>query len=171
MSTFDASRGECSVFTFKDGLLSKIAHDLRVKVERFEVKVDGDQVLATFDPRSLKVVCARKDGRDDHGALSSGDRSKIEGNIQKDVLATSKFPEIRFVGSVAIEGERATASGQLTLHGQTRPLTIEGRRDGARWVARVRLHQPDFGITPYSAMLGTLRLQPHVEVELSLPAE
>ncbi|MEZ4248058.1 MAG: hypothetical protein R3B99_07445 [Polyangiales bacterium] len=41
MSTFDATRAECSVFTYKDGLLSKIAHDLRVKVERFEVKVDG----------------------------------------------------------------------------------------------------------------------------------
>ncbi|MCB9599113.1 MAG: YceI family protein [Sandaracinus sp.] len=171
MSTFDATRAECSVFTYKDGLLSKIAHDLRVKVERFEVKVDGENVEATFDAKSLRVVCARKDGVDSHGTLSSGDRSKIESNIQKDVLETSRHPEIRFTGKATIDGDRATVTGQLTLHGTTRPLTIEGRREGGRWVGRTRLHQPDFGITPYSAMLGTLKIQPTVEVELSLPAD
>lgn len=171
MSVFDATRADCSVFTFKDGLLSKVAHDLRVKVERFEVKVDGERVEATFDPKSLRVVCARKDGRDDHGALSSGDRAKIEGNIQKDVLATARHPEIRFSGTAKIEGERATVTGQLTLHGTTRTITVEGRREGGRWVGRTRLHQPDFGITPYSAIFGTLRLQPAVEIELSMPVE
>jgi hypothetical protein len=37
-------------------------------------------------------------------------------------------------------------------------------------VARVRLHQPDLGIKPYSAMLGTLKIQPGVAVEISVPA-
>ena len=171
MRTFDASVAECHVFTFKDGLLSKIAHDLRVKVERLEVRVEGDRVEATFDPKSLRVVCARKDGHDAHGTLSSGDRSKIESNIQKDVLETSRHPEVRFSGTAQIDGDRVTVSGQLTLHGTTRSITVQGRREGTRWVGRTRLHQPDFGITPYSAMLGTLKIQPDVEIEIAVPAE
>lgn len=33
----------------------------------------------------------------------------------------------------------------------------------------MRVHQPDFGITPFKAMLGALRIQPQVDVELVVP--
>ncbi len=38
------------------------------------------------------------------------------------------------------------------------------------WTAEVRLQQPDFGIRPYRAMLGTLRVQPDVLIRMSVPA-
>ena len=35
---------------------------------------------------------------------------------------------------------------------------------------KFELHQPDYGIMPYSAMLGALKVQPKVKVVFSAPA-
>jgi hypothetical protein len=37
-------------------------------------------------------------------------------------------------------------------------------------VSEVRVHQPDFGIKPYSAALGALKVQADVTVKVSAPA-
>ena len=42
---FDATSAECLVFTYKEGLLSALAHDLEIRVPGFEVDVD-DATLA-----------------------------------------------------------------------------------------------------------------------------
>ena len=48
---------------------------------------------------------------------------------------------------------------------------VPGRRDGDRLRAEVTIHQLAFGIRPYTALLGTLRVRPDVIVRLSVPAE
>jgi hypothetical protein len=63
MPKFNESQAECLVFTFKDGLLSKIAHDLKVQVTRLVVDVTPVAVRAEFDLQSLRVVVAMKDGQ------------------------------------------------------------------------------------------------------------
>ena len=164
----------CTVFTFKEGVLSAIAHDLKLRVATLDVKVTGDtEIVATFDARSLRVVCAQKNGTDDTGALSASDRQKIEETIAKDVLESRRFPEIRFA-STAVErshgGDTYLVRGDLTLHGVTRSISFTARTEGALRVAEVTLHQPDFGITPYRAMLGALKLRPDVRVRVEVSA-
>jgi polyisoprenoid-binding protein YceI len=171
MPAFGPERAECLVFTYKDGMLSAVAHDLKLRVGRFTVEVadDASAVDARFEARSLEVVGAMRNGAE-AGGLSARDRQTIEVNLKKDVLAADRYPEIRFVSSsIARDGDRAVVQGTLTLHGRTRPLTVEARRSDGRWRARVTLRQPDFGIKPYSAMFGTLRIKPEVLVEISLP--
>lgn len=172
MPTYDASQVECLVFSFKEGLLSKIAHDLKIRVETLELTVDGDSVEARFDAGSLRVVCARKDGRDASGTLSGGDKKKIEKNLREDVLHARRHPDVRF-RSTKIERAEAHADieGELTLHGVTRTVRARATLEGGRWVSELTLHQPDFGIKPYSAMLGTLKIQPDVRVRVSVAAE
>ncbi len=170
---YDASNAECLVFTFKEGVLAAVAHDLKIRVNRFRIDLDDDlgALEATFDPASLEVVTARKDGRDAPGALGANDKRKIEKNIGADVLETRRYREIGFRSSeVLVEGDQARITGTLELHGTSRPLRLSARKDGARWRADVTVNQPDFGITPYRAMMGTLRVQPAVRIELTLPA-
>lgn len=173
MGSFGPDKARCHVFTFKEGLLSPVAHDLKIAVARFDVAVDSEAgtVRATFDARSLSVVAAMKDGREDRSALSEKDKAKIAKNIAGDVLSTSRHPEIRFEGAVVGDAgaDRFEVRGKLTLAGRTREVTAPVVREGGRLVARARLHQPDFGIKPYSAMLGTLKVQADVEVEVSVP--
>lgn len=174
MPTYDASTAECLVFTFKEGLLSKIAHDLKIKVTNFQLEVDVDagRVSAEFDAKSLQVVNAMKNGAEAPSSLSSGDKSKIGGQIIDDVLHANQHPTIRFAsGSVAARADGGyDLSGDLTLHGITRPISIQTQRAGDRQVAELTLHQPDYGITPYKAMMGTLKVQADVKITLSVPA-
>jgi len=174
MPKYDASAAHCHVFTFKDGLLSKVAHDLKLEVTRFSVDVaeDHSKLEASIDLASLKVVCARKDGRDDPGSLSESDQRKIEKNMAGDVLHTKRHPDARFVATTIIpEGDNAfRVTGDLSLHGQTRPVSARAERRGDRFVAELSLNQRDFGIKPFSAMMGTLKVKPEVRVELSVPS-
>jgi polyisoprenoid-binding protein YceI len=166
----DPAAAECRVLTYKEGLLSPVAHDLDLRVGRFTVDLAErlDAVEGRFDARSLEVVTAMRDGRPS-GALSARDKRTIERTIVDEVLEARRFPEIVFRSTaVALKGDEATVDGQLTLHGRTRALRLRARKGGGWWTVEVRLHQPDFGITPYRAFLGTLRIQPEVAVRLRI---
>jgi hypothetical protein len=38
-------------------------------------------------------------------------------------------------------------------------------------VVELKLHQPDFGIKPFSAALGALRVKPDVMIRVSVPRQ
>jgi polyisoprenoid-binding protein YceI len=173
MTHFDASSAECLVFTYKEGLLSTVAHDLKIRVTRFTI--DADEATRTieawFDARSLRVVCAMRDGVEARGELTAANKREIEGNIVRDVLDAATYPDIRFTGSAVEEGgERYVITGRLALHGRQRQIRAHVRRAGDRFIAEARVHQPAFGVRPYSALLGTLKVQPDVTVQISVPA-
>jgi polyisoprenoid-binding protein YceI len=172
MHEFDESTAECLVFTYKEGLLSAVAHDLKIRVGRFRVVVDESQrtVEGRFDADSLRVVCAMSGGVEAKGTLSAEQKREIEANIVRYVLEAEKYPEVRYVSS-AVEDERGgfRVRGQLQLHGVRRAVEVTVRRSRRRYVAGARIHQPDFGIRPYSALLGTLKVRADVEVQLILP--
>jgi polyisoprenoid-binding protein YceI len=170
MPTYDQSQADCFVYAFKEGLLAAVGHDVKLRVGKLEVRADGEQVVATFDPASLTVVTAMRQGAENPGALSDKDKRTIEGYVRDDILHPRRYPKIEFRSrEIAAEDDGWDVEGDLTLHGRTR--TVKGRVEqrGDRVVGRVRLHQPDFGIEPFKAMLGTLKIQPVVEVELSVP--
>jgi len=166
----DASTAECLVFTQKEGLLSKIAHDLKIRVTKFTLAWDGDTLSARFDPRSLRVVDAMVKGRESPGALGAGDKKKIEKSIVSDVLHPRKHRSIEFRSSeVAPEGDGYRVKGELDLHGVTRSISAKVKLSGGHWSAQVTIDQPAYGIEPFSAMLGTLKVKPKVRVRISLP--
>lgn len=169
MVRFDAATADCRVFTFKDGALSAIAHDLELTVGRFTIEVGDDLAIdARFALDSLRVAHAVKDGRAS-GALSDGDKRKIEKTMADEVLDLRRHPEASFRGKAVAAGTGFQLTGELTLHGKTRPLTVTTRAVDGRQVAEVTLHQPDFGIKPYSGMLGTLKIRPGLKLRVSVP--
>lgn len=173
MARYDSSNADIHILSFKDGMLAKLAHDLKMKVERFTITVDEEKkhIDASFDARSVKVVCRRKNGEDDPSGLNALEIATIHSNIEGDVLESKKFQDIRFVStSITPEGEGYRIVGDLTLHGKTKSLTTVAKRKNGRFEAEVKLHQPDFGIKPYSAMMGALKVQADVIVTVSVPA-
>lgn len=172
MATFDANTADCFVFTFKEGILSPIAHDLKLRLSRFEVRVSEElRIEARFDASSLRVVAAVRNGSLDHRALSSKNRADIESSIAADVLHPMRYPHIRFVSTeVERRGDGYVVRGDVSIKDRSRSLTLQARKAGARIVAETSLHQPDFGIKPFSAMLGALRIKPDIRVQIELPA-
>jgi polyisoprenoid-binding protein YceI len=173
MPKFNESQAECLVFTFKDGLLSKMAHDLKVRVTRLQVDVTPSAVHAEFDLQSLRVVVAMKDGQENPESLSDADKAKIADQIGKEVLHSSEHPSAVFNSRSVTRREDGgySITGDLTLHGVTKTIQAETRLEGRRQVASIELHQPDYGITPFKAMMGTLKVKPDVVVQLSVPQD
>lgn len=160
------------MFTYKEGVLSPLAHDLVLRVADFEVDIDlqGGHVTARFDPRSLQVVDAAKNGAPVHGTLKEKDKRQIEENIRKEVLASDRYEAIRYLGtSVTPEADGFRIQGKLHLHGKQRELPLLSRAQGDMQVIEAKIHQPDFGIRPFTAMMGTLKVKPDVTVCVALP--
>lgn len=172
MVDFDSNSAECSVFTFKEGLLSAVAHDLKLAVGRFALRAGKDGVEGRWEAASLTVKSVMKDGHEVSGALGQRDFDKIAKTVREEVLQSARYPEIIFTSTaVTLDGERARIAGDLSLCGRKRSINVEARLADGRWVAEVVLHQPDYGIKPYSAMLGALKIKPDVKVRVSLPAD
>jgi len=167
--SFDAATAECLVFTYKAGLLAGVAHDLKLRVERFEIAMDDAGIRARFDSGSLRVVSAQVGGKDDLRALSERDRREIEATIAREVLDARRHPAIEFRSGPVAPSPQPAIEGTLILRGREQPLTLEARRDGDRAVVETILHQPAFGIRPYTAMLGALRIRPDVRVRITTP--
>ena len=171
MTVHDASSAQCYVFTYKDGLLARAAHDLRLGVGRFSVDIsdENNSASGTFDATSLTVLVAVSDGGVEE-TLKASDQKKIGSHINKDVLQSAKHPEINFVSTkVTPKGEGYTIEGNLSIKGRQRLQSIDVVAEGDHWVAYTTIHQPDFGITPFKALMGAIRIKPDVEVTLRVP--
>jgi YceI-like protein len=173
VTTYGPEDARCVVLTFREGLLSGIAHDLLLRVTRLEVAVETAplRVSAQLDATSLRVLAAMHEGRPVPDDLRAADKAEIEATIRNVVLRADRHPEIRFE-STAVE-ERPDGwdvAGRLSIAGATREVRLPVKREPDRLVTELRLHQPDFGIRPYRAMMGALRVSADVVVRASIPA-
>lgn len=171
----DSAKAETVVFTFKEGLLSAMAHDLRLKVTRWNLAWDAaaQTLEASWDAGSLVVEAVMRDGREHPGALGQRDFDKIAKTVRDEVLSASRYAQIRFRATrlVADGPEAMKIEGELELHGAKRQVATRATLAGGRWSAEVVLNQPDYGIKPYSAMLGALKIKPEVKVRVSIAAD
>ena len=154
------------VFTYKDGLLARLAHDLRLTLRRFEIQRDGASVQARFWPGSLQVDGAI-DRRAQLEAMSDGDRRKIGENIAGDVLHLDRAPEASFRGQIVAGG---AVEGELTLAGRSAAVRVPVQVVGDRLRAEVTLAPSRWGIAPYKALAGAIKLQDRVLVVVELRA-
>jgi len=175
--TYNLGPGEATllVHTIREGMAKKVGHDLSIEVTRWNatVNVDADitrsTATATADTRSMEV-------REGHGGvkpLSDGDRRDIEKNINDKVLKTDKYPEITF-RSTRVEGNESgplTVHGDLTIVGNTRPARLEVTFDQASGRAKgtMTVVQSEFGIKPFSAMMGALKVRDAIELTIEAP--
>ena len=170
-TTFAAGQAECLIFTFKDGIMQRLAHDLKLRVAKLSLTLDGEQsVRATFDAGSVTAVCYRKDGADDPSAADA-DLRTIEGIARGEILQSAQHPEITFDSTRITRTDAGyTVDGALTIKGKSKDVAVAVKRDGERYLGELSIDQRDFDIKPYSAMFGTLRIQPVLKIVVEVPA-
>jgi polyisoprenoid-binding protein YceI len=169
----DPSSGELLVLTYREGVAQRAGHDLVLEATAWTATVEvGDDgmpasVAVHADPRSLHVR------RGLHGAkpLTDSDRASIRQNIVRKVLGTSPIA----FESTSIDGvpARMVVAGDLTVAGATRRAAFIATSDEAgRVTGSLALRQTEWGITPYRALMGALKVRDEVEVrvDLRLPA-
>lgn len=167
-TTTTSTTGTIQVFTYKDGLLARLAHDLRLTLGRFEIQREGATVQARFWPGSLRVDGAiDRRGQLDPAALSDSDRRKIGENIANEVLHLDRSPEASFRGQIVADG--AAVEGELTLAGRSASVRVPVQAVGDRLRGEVTLVPSRWGIAPYRALAGAIKLQDRVLVRLDFP--
>lgn len=171
---FGPQAGRLLVRTSRAGLGRKAGHDLTIEATRWSgtaVVVAGDpgksSVTVTVETGSLSV----REGTGGLKPLSDSDRAEIERTLESPALLhTAEHPTITF-RSTSITGTFASfeITGDLTLKGRTRPVTVHGGGDGDGMVCGwATVTQSAFGIKPYSAFLGALRLADDVRIEYAV---
>ncbi|MDQ2826064.1 MAG: YceI family protein [Actinomycetota bacterium] len=155
---------------------AKLAHDLVLTANQWSgtLNVDGDNPAASsaslsIDARSIDIVEASGGMK----GLSDKDRKDIGKNIDEKVLQTGKYPTLTFE-STSVSGSEPNfnVAGNMTITGTTRPVNVALNVSGTDVTATTTISQKDFGIKPFSAMLGAIKLRDDVEFELhiSLPS-
>jgi polyisoprenoid-binding protein YceI len=158
-----------SVRTKRAGAAAKAGHDLLIHVTSWEATIvadpdsGGTRIELLADPRSLRVI----EGTGGMQALGEDDVANIHQTIDDEVL---KGQEIAFRSSrVKAEGDggRHAVGGELTLAGRTEPISFEllVTDDGALSAGAV-VTQTAWGMKPYSALFGALKVHDDVEVAL-----
>lgn len=170
---FGSDSGTMLVRTYRTGLGSRAGHDLVIEVTswRAVATVGADPAASTVsltaDVDSFEV----REGRGGIKPLTDGDRADIRATIREKVLDTARHPVIEFA-STAVHGSapQVTVDGQLTVRGATRPITVAGTIDespeGSSIRVSARVVQSEYGVKPYSAFLGALKLRDDVDVDV-----
>jgi polyisoprenoid-binding protein YceI len=160
--------GTIQIFTFKEGLMSAVAHDLRVSLRTFEVTLDGTDVKAEFDLESLVVDGPMRNGVLQADQYEASKKADVEKAMHGEVLHTGRHPKASYSGAAVPMGEGYRVDGQLQLAGSTQPLAFDVRNDGGAYIATFELQPSRWGISPYRAMLGAIKLKDLFKVVLSL---
>jgi len=179
MGTYEIGPTNASlrVCTTKAGLGARLAHNLTLEAKAWSGSIMFDDANLAASSIEVTVAAASLAVVDSSGGvkpLSDGDRREIARNINEKALLTTEYPDIAFRSTTISGQSRAfTVKGDLTIKGRTRPISLAVTvDDDGQATARATVVQTQFGIKPYSAMLGALKISDAVEVRavLTLPA-
>ena len=162
------AEGTIHAFTFKEGVLSAVAHDLRIRLEKFQITLEGSVVRAEFDLKSLFVDGPMENGELRAEQYDAGKRADVEKAMHGDVLHTSKYPTGLFAGTATEHGAGYRVSGELELAGKKAPLAFDVKNEGGTYRTSFEIQPSQWGISQYKALLGAIRLKDLVRIEAVL---
>ncbi|MFC9976277.1 YceI family protein [Spirillospora sp. NPDC127200] len=166
--TIGPADGRLLIRTGRSGLGRRAGHDLVLEATRWSGTVtEGDREPPAGTAAEVRVEVEGIRVREGTGGvlpLSDQDRAEIVANLRR-ILRADRHPEIVFRST---ETTADRAAGELTIMGRTEPvvLDLEVTDDRARGGAVIR--QTAWGIKPFSAFFGALRLADEVRVEFEL---
>jgi polyisoprenoid-binding protein YceI len=178
--TIVPSESSFRVFVGKTGLFSALAHDHEIGVKTFSGRVvvpesgaGAGSLEMEVDATSLEVLDTKP---------SDEDKKKIFNSMHNEVLESAKHPKITFK-SVSVGGMKQTGnnaysfvvSGDLTLKGVTKrieiPVTATVTPQQIRAGGKYALKQSDFGIKPFSAAGGTIKVKDEIVLNFDIVAK
>ncbi len=165
VQAIDPARSSVTIHVGKAGMFSAFGHEHEVRgpIAQGRVAASGadPKVEVLVRTAELKVL--------DPG-IKESDRAEIQATmLGPKVLDAARFPEIRFRSTrIQRAGQGWEIEGELTLRGQTRPVTVTVRETGGHYAATTAFKQTAFGITPVNAGGGTVKVKDEVRLEFEI---
>ncbi len=172
---FGPSNGKLLVKTGREGMGGKMGHDLVIEVTRWKATavIDPNDVAqstlnATAEIGSFEV----REGVGGLKPLTDKDRVDIKETIENKILDPRQDISFRSTSVRPLGEDRATMSGDLTILGVTQPADLQLTSSGTRVTGTMTVVQTKYGIKPFKAMMGALKVKDAVEVviEGTLPS-
>jgi hypothetical protein len=161
----DASRSTITVRVFKSGLFRAFAdnHEIEAPIRNGYVE-DGEPARVQIEVDAQRMLVLDP-------ALSPHDRTQVQTRmLGPEVLDVNRFPSIRFESTSIdrVDATGWTVRGQLTLHGQSRPVTIKVVREAGHYRGSMSLRQTDFGITPITVAAGAVKVKDALTIDIDI---
>ncbi len=169
---FGPQNGSLVVKIYREGMAKKAGHDLIIDVNNWKATATiaenpaDSKFTATADVGSFAV----RAGVGGVKPLSEGDKTDIKKNITQKILTS---PEISFTSTaVQPNGDAGTITGDMRIMGKSSPATVKLAEQGGKVTGSVTIVQSNWGIKPFQAMMGALKVkdQVDVEIEATLPS-
>jgi hypothetical protein len=167
--TFGPENATLTVRTKRTGAASKAGHDLLLEVTSWAATLDlGEdpadaQVTLTADAGSLRVL----EGTGGIQALDADDKAGIEQTIDEEVLMGTAIEFRSSTVELGVGGSPGRVEGELELAGKRHPIACElASGEDGRLTGTATVKQSDWGMKPYSALFGTLKVADEVEVAI-----
>ena len=170
--SLDAANGELRIRTGVAGRAARAGHRLTIGMQSWQATVrwagdkpKGAELTVAVD--SLAVLS----GEGGIKPLAGPEKGVARSNALKS-LDAKQYPQIRFVAEdIAKTADGYRLTGTTEIHGTARPqvvdLRVEDRGDVWALSAQVPITQSDFGVKPYSLLMGALRVADEVTVEFA----
>lgn len=169
---FDESAGELLVRTGVTGRAARMGHRLTIAMDSWRAEVtwaDGEPVAVrlTVEVDSLRVVR----GEGGVKGLSGAEKTVVRSNAMK-ALDVDRYRQILFQAN---DIEQTTAgyrlAGTLQIHGTTRErvvdVHVEDLGDTWRMSGDAEVSQSEFGVKPYSILMGSVKIADTVTVSFT----
>ena len=163
-TAIDVEHSTIRIHVGKAGLFSAAGHEHWV-----DAPITDGSLQESPPQISFKVDATRMKVEDDP-SLSAEKQAEVQRTMQTQVLESDKYAEITFRSTSirATGGNTWEALGDLTLHGQTRPVTAKVEKQQGSYVGRCQLKQTDFGIRPVRVAGGTVKVKDQIDIEFSI---
>jgi hypothetical protein len=163
----DTERSKLTVHVYKSGLFSAFAdnHVIQAPI--------ASGSLSDKEPLAVELVVRTSEMKVLDPDLAAAKRAEVQAGMVSDkVLDIAKYPEVTFSSSMvtAAGADKWTVVGRLTIHGETRTITVPVARQGGTYRGSVEIKQRDFGIEPISVAGGTVKVKDQLKIEFDIVA-
>ena len=163
-TAIDPQKSSITVRVFKAGVFSAFGHE-------HEISAPIQQGSFTENPASVEITVDARRMRVMDKGISEKDRADIQQTmLGPKVLDSEKFPTIRFRSTrVELLGEgKWSLLGDLTIHGETRPVKMHVEGANGRYRGTAEPKQKDFGITPVTVGGGAVKVKNELRIEFDI---
>jgi polyisoprenoid-binding protein YceI len=171
----DGSDGELLIRTGVAGRAARMGHRLTIAMTRWQATVSWSGGEPS-EPVAAELVVEASSFEVLHGeggvkGLSVPEKALVRSNALKSLNA-NRFPDIRFTadcgGTIAKTRDGYRLTGTLSIRGKSREHVIdlhtEDLGDCWRMSAQSKVRQSDYGVKPYSLLMGSVQVADDVTV-------
>jgi len=163
--SMDVDRSRLTIRVEKGGTFSAFghAHQISAPIERGEVNLTKP-LAVWFDVKSSGMKVMDPEESEDH-------KAEVQRTmLGAEVLDVEHFPEIHFASDSVevLSNNHWRVHGQLSLHGQTRPIMLETTLEKGHYQGTAIVQQTNFGITPIKVAGGTIKVKDEVRIEYDI---